>query len=240
MKSACRPGRPAVLHRPDGTSGAHGIACPTPMHGRDGKALRRTVRPAGGNRDLPQRHVAAPHRAVSLRRRRRGAGAAAPRRRGFAHAAVQRSVAWPAGGGCTRPARRAPTRSARARRGTRRANSTSFEEAWPRDLPPASSTPTCSPTTCSSAARAVGPDRFLFRLHRFPRLRRRDLPERLVLRGRCRFNVTKARRCQPATASVRPLMAGRDRGAAAAGARQRAALPADPTLRLGEHAAAPW
>ncbi len=40
---------------------AQGIACPTPVHGRDGAALQRTVRPSGGDRDVSRRHVAAPH-----------------------------------------------------------------------------------------------------------------------------------------------------------------------------------
>ncbi len=34
------PQRPAVLPRPDGSSGDRGITCPKPIHGRDGKALR--------------------------------------------------------------------------------------------------------------------------------------------------------------------------------------------------------
>ena len=39
--------RSAVLHRADGASGASGVACPTPLRGRDGEALRELCgRPA--------------------------------------------------------------------------------------------------------------------------------------------------------------------------------------------------
>ncbi len=46
----------------------HGIACPTPLRGARRRGAARAVRPAGGDRHLSQRHVAAPHRAVPLRR----------------------------------------------------------------------------------------------------------------------------------------------------------------------------
>ena len=60
-----------------------GLACPTPVRAKDGGALRELCgRPAAdGTVTFPQRHVAAPRRAVSLRRGRRRAGAAAPCRR---------------------------------------------------------------------------------------------------------------------------------------------------------------
>ena len=43
-----QPGRgrgSAVLHRPDGASGARGINCPQPVHRRDGSDARPTLRP---------------------------------------------------------------------------------------------------------------------------------------------------------------------------------------------------
>ena len=41
------PRGPAVLHRADGASRAHGVACPTPVRARDGVALRELCgRPA--------------------------------------------------------------------------------------------------------------------------------------------------------------------------------------------------
>ena len=57
---------------------AQGIACPTPIHGKDGKALAPALRQAGGDRELPRRHVAAAHPSLPLRRSGRSAGAAAP------------------------------------------------------------------------------------------------------------------------------------------------------------------
>ena len=96
--------------------------------------------------------------------------------------------------------------------------------------------PTSSPTTCSSSATAVGADRLLFRLQRRAGLRRRHLPQCLVLREGRRFNITKARAMLQAYEGVRPLSAGRARCDAHARARRGAALPAHPRLRLAEHA----
>ena len=55
------------------------------------------------------------------------------------------------------------------------------------------------------------------------------------------FNATKARRMVAAYHKVRPIDGAGDRGPAAARARQRAALPADPALRLAATTRkAPW
>ena len=51
------------------------------------------------------------------------------------------------------------------------------------------------------------------------------------------YNVTKGRALLQAYARVRPLVGGGARGAAAAGARRRAALPADAAGRLVQRAA---
>ena len=51
------------------------------------------------------------------------------------------------------------------------------------------------------------------------------------------FNVTKARALLSGLRPRAPIVRGRDRGAAAARARLRAALPADPAVRLAQRAA---
>ena len=84
---------------------------------------------------------------------------------------------------------------------------------------------------------AVGPDRLLFRLQRHAGLRRRDLPQRLVLRARSFLQrhqgARAAQRLWPRAQTVR----GRAGRAAAAGARRGAALPADAAGRLAQRAA---
>jgi Ser/Thr protein kinase RdoA (MazF antagonist) len=57
-----------------------GVACPTPVRGRDGVALR-SLRSARRDRDLSPRDVAAADPALSLQRARPGACAFASRRR---------------------------------------------------------------------------------------------------------------------------------------------------------------
>ncbi len=54
------------------------------------------------------------------------------------------------------------------------------------------------------------------------------------------FNATKARALLQAYDKVRPLDEAETRGAADAGARLGAALPADAALRLGAHPPARW
>ena len=148
-------GRPAVLHRPDGASGAErGVNCPQPVRARDGEALGRLARPRR-RRSSPfsTACLAAPAAGRPLRPGRRGAGAhARGGRRLRACAAPTRSSidGWPPlfaaadaarRRGRARPrARRPPPSSPRCRRSGRAA------------CRAASSTPTSFPTTCSSSA----------------------------------------------------------------------------------------
>jgi len=66
------------FHRADGSSGASGRRLSNPGAGARWPGATPAVRPAGGDCHLPQRHVAAPHRAVALCQSRRGARRAAP------------------------------------------------------------------------------------------------------------------------------------------------------------------
>ena len=172
----------------------HGVACPTPVRARDGDALRQLCgRPAAIVTFL-ERHVAAPHRPVPLRRARRRAGRVAPGRRLVRNDARQRSR--PAGwhrlyhrvrraADELRPGM-ADELAARARRSRRERPATCRAGA---------STPTCSPTMSSSSAASVGADRLLFRLHRLARLRPRRSASTPGASSRIgSFNVTKARR----------------------------------------------
>ena len=93
-----------------------GVACPTPLRGRDGDRPARTVRPPGGDGDLSRRHVAAPHPAVPLRRRRPGAGRIAQRRDRFSDGSGERSF----GRGLAAAVRSLPRTRRRGAAGTRR------------------------------------------------------------------------------------------------------------------------
>src|SRR5262249_18300649 len=84
---------------------------------------------------------------------------------------------------------------------------------------------------------ALGSDRFLFRLYRRACLRRRHLPQRLVLRER---PFLQRHQMQEPAAGLRgsaPVVGRRARGAPSAGARRRAALFADAAGRLVRRAA---
>ena len=112
-----------------------GITCPTPVHDRDGKALKPARRTAGGDRDLPRRHVGAAAAGGALRRGRRGAGATAPRRRRLRADARRTRCPSTAGGRSTSSATGAPTRCSRGSAPRSRRSSTSLEKHWPDDLP---------------------------------------------------------------------------------------------------------
>ena len=94
-----------------------GVACPTPVRGEDGERAARAVRPAGGDRHLPQRHVAAAHRAVSLRRGRQALARLHQAGAIVRDDAAQRPQPSPAGGGSTTPA---PARADEVQPGLRR------------------------------------------------------------------------------------------------------------------------
>ena len=211
---------------------ARGITCPQPVKNRQGGMLGRDRRPAGGDRHLSRRHVDPPAERRPLRGGRRGAGAAASGRRRFPDAAAERAVdrqlaaALRAGQGraataCGRAcAPRSPRSSTRWRkpgraicRGRDPCRSVSRQRVLPR-------------------RQAVRADRFLFRLHRYARLRRRDLPQRLVLRAGSFLQRHQGPRAAQGLRQGARAVGGRARGAAGAGARRGHALPADAAGRL--------
>ena len=164
-----------------------GITCPQPVQNRDGEALRRARRPAGRHRRLSSTGVW-PRRpsAGALRGARRGAGAdcisPAPI---FAMRRGQRAVGRGLARRCSRRWRARADEVRPACASSSPAELDFLEAALAARLPQRRH-------PCRSVSRqrvlprraAVRPDRFLFRLHRRPRLRRRDLPQRLVLRAR--------------------------------------------------------
>ena len=107
-----------------------GVACPTPMHGKDGKALRQLCgRPAAIVSFLDGMWPRRIERAA-LRAARRRVGAAAPRRRRFPAEARPTRCRSPAGAGSTNPARaRADEVAPGLARGARRRNSAILDPA---------------------------------------------------------------------------------------------------------------
>src|SRR5579885_1051288 len=170
---------------------AQGIACPTPLHGKDGAALRQLCgRPAAivtfldgmWPRRIQPYHCAGLGRAAGARR---GAG-------------------WRARRDRTVLARRAAPRRHPCR-------SVSRQRLLPR-------------------RQGVGAHRFLFRLHGFPRLRHRHLPQCLVLRAGRQLQRDEGAAAARQLPRRAPARAGRVRRTPALGPRRRAALPADPAL----------
>ena len=184
LREAGRQRRPAVLPRPDGASRqARAFPARCRCTARDGAGDRHAGRPAGRRHHLPRRHVAAPADGRALPRGRQGAGRAASGRRRISR--CRGRTRWPstAGASCGTARATAPTRSSRAwpPRSTR-----DFADLG-RQLAerPAGRRHPCRPfpRQCLLPRRpAVRPDRLLFRLQRSLRLRRRHLPQRLVLR----------------------------------------------------------
>ncbi len=131
---------------------------------------------------------------------------------------------------------RAPTRSSRGLPPRSTAISPSSSGDWPAALAGGHHPCRSLPGQCVLPRRpAVRADRLLFRLQRSLCLRRRHLPQRLVLReGPCLQpdqGHGAAGRLPVGAAAER----GRKGGAADAGARLGAALHADPALRLADH-----
>src|SRR5580700_1220477 len=83
----------------------------------------------------------------------------------------------------------------------------------------------------------VRADRLLFRLHRYARLRRRHLPQRLVLRDGPLLQRHQGARAAAGLCAGAPALPGRARPPAAARSRRRAAVPAHPAGRLARRAA---
>ncbi len=126
---------------------ARGINCPQPIHGRDGNALRTLAgKPAAITSFL---HGMWPRRidGRALRPGRRSAGRPAPRRPGLRAEAAQRAV----GRRLAAAVRRlAPPHRRGARSRARRRDRVLRGELAAASCRPASSTPTCSTTMCSS------------------------------------------------------------------------------------------
>ena len=164
---------------------ARGITCPQPVKNRSGEALGKLAgRPAAivtfldgmWIRRPSARHCAAVGEALAQ---------TASRRRRFLRPARQRAVGRTAGGRCTsRRADRADSvqpglaRDDRATSSTHPGRRLAARPAAGRD--PRRPVPR---QRVLPRRQAVRPDRLLFRLHRRARLRRRDLPQRLVLRA---------------------------------------------------------
>jgi homoserine kinase type II len=112
---------------------------------------------------------------------------------GFAHQARPTRCRWPGWRRCSSEA------CARADEVQRRASARAAGRArasprWPGDLPAGVIHADLFPDNVFFlGGQAVRADRLLLRLQRHARLRRRDLPQRLVLRADNSFNVTKAR-----------------------------------------------
>ena len=183
LREAGRPRRPAVLPRPDGASGQEGHHLPAAGRtGATAAVIGEARRPAGGADHLPRRHVDAPADRRPLPRGRQGAGRAASRRRRFSAVAAERAAGSTAGASCGTASRAAPTRSSRASPPRSMRISRARRATGRTTCRPASSMPTLSRQRVLPRRPAVGADRLLFRLQRFLRLRRRHLPQRLVLR----------------------------------------------------------
>ena len=161
---------------------ARGINCPRPIHGRDGKALRTLAgRPAAITTFLqgmwPRRMTVQP-----LRPGRRGAGRAAsgrPRLRAqAAQCAVGRRLAAVVRG-------LAPSHRSRRSRAELTAELDFFEANWPTGLPSGViHADLFNDNVLFLHDRLSGLIDFYFACNDFLRLRRGDLPERLVLRAR--------------------------------------------------------
>ena len=240
LREARGTGRPAVLPRPHGApgQGRASIArrpCATPraemLRTLAGKPAALVTFLEGVWIRRPQpRHCAAVGQAMARLHHGRPELQAAARQCAGARrlAAALRALSS-----------RAPTRWRPACRPSSSRSSTISKRTGRPTCRRASSTPTCFPTTCSSSATTLsGLIDFYFACN-----------DALVydvavaLNAWCfetdhSFNITKGQALLKGYQSVRPIEPARARGAAAAGARLGAALPADARLRLAAHAEA--
>ena len=129
-----------------------GLNCPLPVDNRRGEALGQGRRASRRHHHLPRRHRGPPPHGAALRGARRRAREAASGRPGFCHAAAQRAFAR--GLGAALRAGRGAGRHSRCRasQSARGVSSRVFKTRGRAACRPASSTPTFSPTTCSSSA----------------------------------------------------------------------------------------
>ena len=185
-----------------------GVSCPQPVKNRRRRGAARACGPAGGDHQFSRRRVAAPAERRALRRRRRGAGQDASGRRAISRCPRQPAV----GRGLAAAVRRGRAArrqvAARPARISSRANSIISRAGWPQRS-------AARRHPCRSVSRqrvlprrqAVGPDRLPVRLQRHPGLRRRDLPQRLVLRAgsflQRHQGARAAQRLWPRAAAVR-------------------------------------
>ena len=114
---------------------ARGITCPQPVQNRSGEALGKLARPARRRRHLSRRHVDAPADREPLRGGRRGAGAAAPCRRGLSDASAPTRFRSQAGGLCSSSARERADSVQRDLRASIARELDHLRRRWPRDLP---------------------------------------------------------------------------------------------------------
>ena len=202
---------------------ARGITCPQPVKNRNGETLGQLCgRPAAIVTFLDGMWMRRPD-AAALRRGRRGAGAAciSPAPTSPASARNALSVAgW-------RPLyEQAAERADEVQHGLRATIETELDA--PRTglaARPAAGRDPCRPVSRQRVLPrrpAVGPDRLLFRLHRHARLRRRDLPQRLVLRARPFLQRHQGPRPAQRLHRDAAAVGGRARRAAAARARRGA------------------
>ena len=219
---------------------ARGLTCPQPVHNRQRQRARPARRAAGGDRHLPRRRLGP---APDARHCRALGGALARLHeagRDFADGAAERARRSRAGRRCSR---RRPRRGRHGRGRARRAHPARAFDILRR--PGRRACPSgvihadlFTDNVFFIGDDGVGADRFLFRLHRRPRLRPRDLPQRLVLRARRRpSTVTKGQAMIAGYEKVRRLAPEEVEALADALPRRGAALHADAARRLAQRAA---
>ena len=154
LREAGERGRPAVLPRSHAASRRAGLNCPLPVHNRDGEALGRLAgRPAAIVTFLDGIAVRRPTRAALPRRSASALARLHLAGRDFPMTRAERACRSRAGRRFSQARRRGADRVAPglAERDPAELDA-SCAELGRQTCRAASSTPTCSPTTCSSSA----------------------------------------------------------------------------------------